>query len=61
LAETHDLPSENLISPQLVRNLAWEPPADVSAETVSQALRRQGARQWQVDLVLDGLVEALAV
>jgi ribonuclease D len=61
LAETHDLPSENLISPQLVRNLAWEPPADVSAETVSQALRRQGARQWQVDLVLDGLVEALAI
>ncbi|MET0820173.1 MAG: HRDC domain-containing protein [Aeromicrobium sp.] len=61
LAEAHDLPSENLISPQLVRNLAWEPPADVSAETVSQVLREQGARQWQVDLVLDGLVEALAV
>jgi ribonuclease D len=61
LAEAHDLPSENLISPQLVRNLAWEPPADVSGETVSQVLRQQGARQWQVDLVLDGLVEALAV
>jgi ribonuclease D len=59
VAEAHDLPSENLISPQLVRNLAWEPPADVSAETVSQVLRQQGARQWQVDLVLDQLVEAL--
>ncbi|MFC5678510.1 ribonuclease D [Aeromicrobium endophyticum] len=60
LAEEHDLPSENLISPQLVRNLAWEPPADVSPATVSQVLRQQGARQWQVDLVLDQLVEALA-
>ena len=27
LSEAHDLPAENLITPQLVRNLAWEPPA----------------------------------
>ena len=59
VAETHDLPTENLISPQLVRNLAWEPPSELSIETVSAALREQGARQWQVGLIVEPLTEAL--
>ncbi|WP_063794508.1 ribonuclease D, partial [Kitasatospora sp. MBT63] len=40
LAEEHNLPAENLITPDLVRRVAWEPPADASAEQVSAALRR---------------------
>ncbi|AWB92621.1 HRDC domain-containing protein [Aeromicrobium chenweiae] len=60
LAEEHDLPTENLISPQLVRNLAWEPPAEITPETVGAALRDQGARRWQVGLVAAPLAEALA-
>ena len=59
LAEQHDLPPENLISPQLVRNLAWEPPADLTVQTVSAALAAQGARQWQIGLIADLLTEAL--
>ncbi|EFQ83824.1 putative ribonuclease D [Aeromicrobium marinum DSM 15272] len=59
LAEEHDLPTENLISPHLVRALAWEPPAEVSTATVSSVLRDGGARPWQIDLVGDPLVEAL--
>lgn len=60
LAETHNLPTENLISPQLVRNLAWEPPTELTVESVSSALRDQGARAWQVGLIADPLTEALA-
>ena len=60
LAEEHNLPTENLISPQLVRNVAWEPPAELSVESVSAALRGQGARAWQVSLIVEPLTEALA-
>ncbi|MEJ7634337.1 HRDC domain-containing protein [Aeromicrobium sp.] len=59
LAEQHDLPTENLISPQLVRNLAWEPPAEISVESVSEALAAQGARAWQVGLIAPPLTSAL--
>ncbi|MFF1908950.1 HRDC domain-containing protein [Kitasatospora sp. NPDC058218] len=51
LAEARNLPAENLITPDLVRRVSWEPPADPSAAGVAAALRRLGARQWQVDLV----------
>ncbi|MFJ2192493.1 ribonuclease D [Kitasatospora sp. NPDC087861] len=51
LAERHNLPAENLITPDLVRRVSWEPPAAPDAEGVAAALRRLGARQWQVDLV----------
>ena len=59
VAEANNLPSENLISPQLVRNLAWEPPADVTVETVSAALSGHGARGWQIGLVAEQLAAAL--
>ncbi|MBC7630019.1 MAG: ribonuclease D [Flavobacterium sp.] len=59
LAGTHDLPTENLISPQLVRNLAWEPPVDITVEAVSATLAEQGARQWQIGLTAPLLVDAL--
>lgn len=60
IAETHNLPTENLISPQLIRNIAWEPPAELSVESVSAVLREQGARAWQVGLIGASLTEALA-
>jgi ribonuclease D len=61
VADANDLPTENLVSPQLVRNLAWEPPAEVSSASVAAVLRQQGARSWQVGLLADQLAEALAV
>lgn len=60
IAETHNLPTENLISPALVRNLAWEPPAETTVESVSTVLRQQGARGWQIGLIAEPLTEALA-
>ncbi|MFF3005792.1 ribonuclease D [Kitasatospora sp. NPDC057940] len=60
LAERHNLPAENLITPDLVRRVSWEPPADPAAEGVAAALRRLGARQWQVDLVAPVVATAFA-
>ncbi|MGJ9412096.1 HRDC domain-containing protein [Aeromicrobium sp. CF4.19] len=59
LSEEHDLPAENLITPSLVRALAWEPPSVVTVGPVGDALLDGGARQWQVDLVATPLAEAL--
>lgn len=60
LAEHHDLPAENLVSPGLIRQLAWEPPATIDPDTVAEQLIGAGARRWQVHLVAEPLSRALA-
>ncbi|WP_152191316.1 HRDC domain-containing protein [Georgenia satyanarayanai] len=59
LAEAHDVPQENLLSPAVQRQLAWTPPDVVDETTVREALADQGARPWQVDLTAAALTEAL--
>jgi ribonuclease D len=50
LAAAHGLPTENLLPPDAVRRLSWEPPAPASAEAIAAALAGYGARPWQVGL-----------
>ena len=59
LAEQHDVPTENLLAPQLVRGLAWDPPETISVEVVSEILAAGGARPWQVELTAKPLADAL--
>lgn len=58
-AEALRMPPENLIQPEAVRRLAWDPPAELTAATVAAALRANGARAWQVDQVAALLAAAL--
>ena len=58
-AAAHTLPPENLITPDHVRRLAWDPPAEITPDTVREALTKMGARQWQTDLLAAGLAAAL--
>jgi ribonuclease D len=58
-AATHHVPPENLITPEYVRRLAWEPPAEQAPEVVARTLRELGARAWQVDLLAVDLAKAL--
>ncbi|MFE7554022.1 HRDC domain-containing protein [Streptomyces gardneri] len=60
LAEELNLPQENLITPDTVRRVCWEPPTPATPETVAAALAGYGARPWQVGLVTPLLVEALS-
>ncbi|MGW0395805.1 HRDC domain-containing protein [Streptomyces sp. NPDC003042] len=60
LAEALNLPQENLIAPDTVRRLCWEPPQRLEADAVAAALAGYGARPWQVEQVTAALVEALA-
>ena len=61
LAAEHHLPAENLISPDLVRRLAWAPPDGSGAleSAVAQRLAEGGARGWQVELVAGPLAASL--
>jgi ribonuclease D len=54
------LPVENLLTPDYVRRLAWQPPAPLSEETVDAELARLGARSWQRELAV-GLITPLLV
>ncbi|MFC7014718.1 HRDC domain-containing protein [Streptomyces viridiviolaceus] len=60
VAERLNMPQENLIAPDTVRRVCWEPPKVVDAESVGAALAGYGARPWQVEQVTPVLVAALA-
>lgn len=59
IAEEHTLPAENLLAPDAVRRLCWEPPEPVTVEAVGAALTGHGARPWQVALTAPALVDCL--
>lgn len=60
VAELQDLPPEILISPDVVRRLAWSPPDPTDQATVAEAMAGRGARQWQIDLLAPGLAAAIS-
>ena len=63
LAELHGMPVENLLTPDYLRRLMWEPPATRDPASLAEAVRAQlahlGARQWQVDQVAGALTGAI--
>ncbi|HYO40404.1 MAG TPA: ribonuclease D [Nocardioidaceae bacterium] len=64
LADEHSVPVENLVTPDFVRRLMWEPPALADAADLRTAVADRlvdlGARPWQVELTRDLLAEAIA-
>jgi len=59
LADEHTLPAENLLPPDAVRRLSWQPPAELSPASVAADLAGYGARPWQVELTAVPLARAL--
>ncbi|MFC5724382.1 HRDC domain-containing protein [Streptomyces gamaensis] len=59
LAERLTMPQENLITPDTVRRVCWEPPKETTHEAVAEALAAHGARRWQIEQVTPVLVNAL--
>lgn len=56
LATELELPVENLLTPDFLRRVCFEPQDDVEAQ-----LRNLGARSWQVQLVLEPITAGLAL
>jgi ribonuclease D len=60
LADEHTVPAENLLPPDVVRRLAWQPPEPHDPEAVATGLAAHGARPWQVELTALPISKALA-
>jgi ribonuclease D len=72
LAEQSRLPVENLLAPDALRRLSWDPPrlsggpgdrqGDRQGDTqaVAKALAGYGARPWQIELTAEPITRALA-
>jgi ribonuclease D len=59
LADSHHLPTENLLAPDAVRRLSWQPPESLSPESVAAELERYGARRWQLEVTATPIAMAL--
>jgi len=57
LAESLELPVENLIAPDAVRRVLWKPPTEPTAEAIGAELDSLGARPWQIELAEPILTE----
>jgi ribonuclease D len=61
------MPTENLLTPELLRRVAWAPPVDddgvTDAAAIGSALADLGARDWQIDetaqLIADAFVASV--
>jgi ribonuclease D len=59
LADEHTVPAENLLQPDVVRRLAWQPPDPAGPDDVAADLAAHGARPWQVALTARPISRAL--
>jgi ribonuclease D len=53
-----NIPIENLLTPELLRRLAWAPPEPVELDTVRTVLAEMGARTWQIDKLAEPITES---
>jgi ribonuclease D len=63
LAEQHNLPAENLLTPDHLRRAMWEPPATRDPvellERLIDQLANLGSRSWQIGLTAPALARAV--
>lgn len=58
ISEARGLPTENIVNPELLRRLCWEPPAEITNASITAALVEAGAREWQSGLLAELLTAA---
>jgi ribonuclease D len=54
-----EIPQENILNPDALRAICFEPPETISVEEITEALRKNYVRDWQIALVLEGLLNTL--
>ncbi len=60
LAEEHRVPVENLLAPETLRRIVWEPPQPGTTAQIADAMRSLGAREWQIRLTAEAVAGASA-
>ncbi len=59
ISEKLQIPLENILTPDYLRQLCFEPPQEITEDSVAEFLTRLGARHWQVEQVSGLLAKAL--
>ena len=59
VAEANRLPVENLLAPDALRRLSWDPPQPSDPGSVAEVLAGYGARPWQIELTAGPVAGAL--
>ena len=59
-AEEHRVPVENLLTPETLRRVLWQPPPDTSVDGIAAVLTSYGARPWQVEIAAPVVAAAIA-
>ncbi len=59
ISTTNNLPLENLLTPDILRQICFAPPEPADLESVGQFLTTLGARRWQVDLTAESITESI--
>lgn len=57
-SERLHIPLENLLKPALLREVAWQPPATITPDAVSEQLSALGARPWQREATAQIIAES---
>lgn len=60
ISEQHNLPLENLLTPDTLRQVCFLPPEPATIESVRVMLLGFGARSWQADLTAQAITEAIS-
>ncbi|MET4637120.1 HRDC domain-containing protein [Mycetocola sp. 2940] len=58
ISEELAIPVENLLTPDLLRRVAWAPPEPVTPESVAEALSALSARPWQIEATAQAIASA---
>ena len=62
-ADALGMPTENLLTPESLRRVAWSPPQPPTAASIGSALADMGARDWQIEqtaqLIADAFVQSV--
>jgi ribonuclease D len=53
-----NIPVENVLTPEVLRRLAWSPPDPIELDAVREALVDLGARPWQIDAIAQPITSA---
>ena len=61
LSEKNLVPLENLLTPEILRQVSFTPPERLNAETVAQKLQQLGARLWQTELTSEAIAKAFSL
>ena len=58
LSEKKLVPLENLLTPEILRQVSFTPPENLSKEALSEKMSELGARNWQIELTAQLIVDA---